>query len=580
MNCFVTLSLPEYVLQAMVFAGVGEAAERAWVVVSAPAPVSRVLAVNPLARQQGVAAGQNEIEARALAPQLIVRLRSPEAEMQLQRWLSAHLDEVSPRVQRLSAQSFDASLWLLDMAGLRRLRGPVLEQARGLREHLRRHGLEARIGIATTGTAAVLAALAAGVMAPPVWFLTAGREQQDLARLPLLHLAHFPIAALALSREVQKRPGRSRKKKQEPAAPQWEDALALLERWGLKTLGDLARLPVDGVVERLGQMGALLHFLARGEECGLLEPKTDGAEQLEFSLEWDPPESDRERILAAARARLAELERELVRRDRVVERITLHAVAQTHPEQDAMQICSANQDRPVLPGAGDWRAVRPLLVPLRDLRGLAAQLEAALAARPSQLPVTVLTVRLELTAPRRIQPRLFEEANLDPGKLDRLLERLRELLDDPAGRRIGSPCLLDSWHPEAFVMRPFALEMSEWPSPPSWRGPPGLRAASEFSAATGMRGLPAAASRSDADAVREAHATKETLPLCLVRFRPPVPVRLRFPAAVAAPEPTQETLVGAECLLEGASAAAARHRLRRPLAQLRRLVECRRLVAR
>ena len=47
------------------------------------------------------------------------------------------------------------------------------------------------------------------------------------------------------------------------------DLLATLERWGLRTLGDVARLPRADVHTRLGAPGVRLHQAARGEETAL-----------------------------------------------------------------------------------------------------------------------------------------------------------------------------------------------------------------------------------------------------------------------------------------------------------------------
>src|SRR5207249_3567120 len=46
----------------------------------------------------------------------------------------------------------------------------------------------------------------------------------------------------------------------------------LFARWGLRTISDLARLPVAGLAERLGPDGPRLLGLARGEDDGLFVP--------------------------------------------------------------------------------------------------------------------------------------------------------------------------------------------------------------------------------------------------------------------------------------------------------------------
>src|SRR5207249_10272153 len=89
-------------------------------------------------------------------------------------------------------------------------------------------------------TVARLAALHGDEVVP------AGTELGFLAPLPLARLA--PPPALA----------------------------ATLERWGIRRLGDLARLPVAEVATRLGPAGAALVRAARGEDERPLAPQARG----------------------------------------------------------------------------------------------------------------------------------------------------------------------------------------------------------------------------------------------------------------------------------------------------------------
>lgn len=531
MSRYLVLWLPEFSLQAIVFAGAAPASSTPWAVLSA-GPGAHILAANAEALRHGVGTGQSEAEARVHCPGLLRLSPSPEAELHIRAWLEAQWDEVTPRVQALSP-----ALWLGDLLGLERLRGPALEQARRLRERLRRHQLDGRIGLASSSSAAVLAALAAGEMAPAVWLLDAGREARELARLPLAHLQHFPFAAIPPA--LLKRDGRKAKKKND--ALDWPGALDLLHRWGLKTLGDLARLPAHGLAERLGRCGTILQALARGEECGLPEPGDAHDRRLHLSLEWDPPEHDRERLLAALRSRLQSTAEMLEHRNRVVERIALtlrltapEELIEATPETAAGLMAPSYAPPPALLQPGDWRAARRLLTPVRDVRGLLQHLEAAMELRPP-LPVAALTAVFDLAVPRRLQPRLFGEAGIDREKLDRVMDRLKEILCDPAGRSFGRPQLLDSHHPEAFRLHPFTAENARPPAAPG----------------------------NDT----EADADPPRLALTVFRFRPPYPVQLRLPRQLAAPfaagpgpplcsslaphSSGPATLLGAECRLPG-----------------------------
>src|SRR5438034_10756216 len=68
------------------------------------------------------------------------------------------------------------------------------------------------------------------------------------------------------------------------------DLAATLERWGVRRLGDLARLPAAEVATRLGPAGAALIRAARGEDERPLAPCSLGGEieesiLLEYALD-------------------------------------------------------------------------------------------------------------------------------------------------------------------------------------------------------------------------------------------------------------------------------------------------------
>src|SRR5262249_37673712 len=69
--------------------------------------------------------------------------------------------------------------------------------------------------------------------------------------------------------------------------------LDTLARWGLKTFGDFARLPVIEVFERLGDAGVRLQEIARGQDARpLVHTPPEEPFEATFALEWpfDPLE--------------------------------------------------------------------------------------------------------------------------------------------------------------------------------------------------------------------------------------------------------------------------------------------------
>jgi protein ImuB len=216
------------------------------------------------------------------------------------------------------------------------------------------------------------------------------------------------------------------------------ELLALLHRWGLRTLGELAALPADGLVARLGAEGPRLRRQARGEDevplvavprreefaCALeLEWPVDGLEPLAF-------------LLARVLEPLCEALRARGRRAVEVALILRLTDGGTH----------ARTVKPAAPSA-DPRTWRTLL--LLDLE-----------ARPPRDAIAAFSLRAEPTPARTVQFSLLDPAQPSPERLAETLARLQEWTE--AGRG-GSPVLIDTHRPGAFAMGSFA--------PGAWKGP-------------------------------------------------------------------------------------------------------------
>jgi protein ImuB len=99
-------------------------------------------------------------------------------------------------------------------------------------------------------------------------------------------------------RPAGERPGRRESSYQSPAA---QDLVALLNRLGLRTLGDFAALPVRDVASRFGDAGEGAHRLARGLDSRPLATRPPPAD-LSVVQEFDPPEPRAEPLVFAAKA--------------------------------------------------------------------------------------------------------------------------------------------------------------------------------------------------------------------------------------------------------------------------------------
>jgi hypothetical protein len=80
-----------------------------------------------------------------------------------------------------------------------------------------------------------------------------------------------------------------------------QDLVALLNRLGLRTLGDFAALPVRDVASRFGDAGEGAHRLARGLDSRPLATRPPPAD-LSVAQEFDPPEPRAEPVVFAAKA--------------------------------------------------------------------------------------------------------------------------------------------------------------------------------------------------------------------------------------------------------------------------------------
>jgi protein ImuB len=185
-----------------------------------------------------------------------------------------------------------------------------------------------------------------------------------------------------------------------------------LERFGIRTLGELAKLPRDALADRFGPAGALARDLARGRDAPLVA--RSAAERLEERLEL--PES----ASGAQLQRGLELlvDRLLARRERRGR--TLRAV-----------VLSA-----ALVEGGTWRARVTFREPLADARRMRLVLGQKLAELPA--PTDVLTLRAEGFGPPAGDQRslLAEPAAIRRARLREAVRQARSVAGPEAALRI------------------------------------------------------------------------------------------------------------------------------------------------
>src|SRR6266536_582318 len=367
---------------------------------------ARVVAATRPARRAGIQPGQTLPQARALLPDLLARGRDRESERAAQQALTEVADTFSPRVE-----SAEEGVIYFDAAGIPVPPGdgdaePRL--GRAVIAAVEKAGLPARFGIAASKLAA---RVAAGLPDSPT-VVPEGEEARFLAPLPLAKLA-----------------------------PEMELA-ETLERWGIRSIGELAKLPEGEVASRLGELGHELHATARGIDPRPLEPRLPSPCLSEgMELEW--PLVSLEPFLFVGNAAL----------ERLVRRLEAQALACRRLE------IGLKLD----PEGYDARAIT-LPAPTRDVKTLLTLTRLELEARPPGAPVVGFTFAAQPDRLRQAQLSLFGPAALSPDRLATTIARLVALL---GAEHVGSPRAVEGHRPERFAVADYSP-----PPPPPERRPP------------------------------------------------------------------------------------------------------------
>jgi protein ImuB len=350
----------------------------------------------------------------------------------------------------------------LDLSGLARLFGSAHAIATELQRTAAERGLQLRVAIAGTTTAARLLARG-GHHASTI--IDPGGEADALAPLPLALLS--------------------------------EDSEELLtfRKWGLKTLGDIARLPPDAVAARLGQAGVRWQRLARGEDPRPLLPAVP-EERFEQALDLEWPIDGLEPLSFVLGRLMEPLAAHLDRRGRgaAVLHLRLHLVTRAVHER-ALQ----------------------LPAPMKDARTLRTLALLDLESHPPAAAIDRVVVAVDPTPARVLQFSLLTRPLPSPEQLSTLMARLSALMGEG---RCGSPVAVDTWQPGAFTMKPFTPRDS---NANHSHGPP--------TSAKGFGGQADVRLAAEADRRRRLSpwpVAANAVSVALRRFRIPVPARVRM----------------------------------------------------
>jgi len=377
--------------------------ESALAIVEGAANNTHVVAATRRARTKGVRPGFTLTQARSLVPKLIARSRDTECERTAQEALLEAAESLSPRLE-------DAGQGLVyfDIEGLERHYANERELALHAVRAAESMGLPARCGIASSK----LAARVAAELPKSPTIVPAGDEAQFLAPLPLARLTP----------EV--------------------DAAIMLQRWGLESIGELAKLPESEVAARLGELGRELHYAARGVDPRPLIPRAVPPEFREgMEIEW--PLVALEPFLFVANAAL----------DRLAKRLEMQGLA-----------CRRLELTMTLEPDGHHARAIDLPAPTRDVKTMLTLLRLDLEKTPPGAPVVGFSLVAHPDKPRRAQLSLFGPSAISPEKLATAIARLAALLGED---RIGMAQTVDTHLPGAHTIGTYAP-----PPPPDLRHAP------------------------------------------------------------------------------------------------------------
>ncbi len=376
------------------------------IILQGKAHAARVVAASRRARRAGIRAGATLNQARALLPGLTIRPRDETSERAAREALFEVAESFSPRVEEE-----EPGILYLDIIGCQHHfdpQRPEEDLGRHLERAAARAGLPARVGIATSKLAA---RIAAGTPPTPR-IVSAAAEAEFLAPLPLARLR-----------------------------PDYR-LLETLQRWGITSIGGLARLPAAEVVGRLGLGGEALHARARGFDPRPLVARTPPPEFREgMALEW--PLVALEPFLFIARNALERLSRRLARQGLACSRLGISL--QLEPD-------------------GHHERSLALPAPTREVKTLLTLIRLELEKTPPGAPVAGFEISAHPDRPRAAQLTLFGPTEIPPDQLATTLARLFALLGED---RVGSPRPANCHRPEPFLLTPYTP-----PPPPRVRPEP------------------------------------------------------------------------------------------------------------
>jgi protein ImuB len=222
---------------------------------------------------------------------------------------------------------------------------------------------------------------------------------------------------------------------------QVQEIFAILHKWGIHTLGQLAALDKEQLGARLGPEAIRMWERANGRSSRLLKlirPPESFQESFEFEREIETAEP----LLFMLRRFLEQLAVRLAAIYLVAKELTLR-----------ITFANSRQDEPAVAGKQSYERVFKIPQPTNDVDLLFRMLQTHLENFRSEHPIVAVALSAEPIKSTGEQFGLFETTLRNPHQLSETLARLIALL---GGDRIGTPVLEETHRPDAFRMQPFS----------------------------------------------------------------------------------------------------------------------------
>src|SRR5213595_4006535 len=222
-----------------------------------------------------------------------------------------------------------------------------------------------------------------------------------------------------------------------------QEIFAILHKWGIHTLGQLAALDKEQLGARLGPEAIRMWERANGRSSRLLKlirPPESFQESFEFEREIETAEP----LLFMLRRFLQQLVLRLDALYLVAKELTLRITFANPPA--VRRDGSAAADKQI------YERVFKIPQPTNDVDLLFRMLHTHLDNFKSEYPIIAVSLETQPTKPPKQQFGLFETTLRNPHQLSETLARLTALL---GADRVGTPILEETHRPDVFRIEPF-----------------------------------------------------------------------------------------------------------------------------